>query len=107
MSNHNQTRHSAMSSTCEKKLCKQREAIPPYTIDVDFEGASRAWRRNKVQIGTHLTSNKGVFRYACGVIKLNGQPCRGFPACWQYINKKNRLHRGWGECRDHMKLDSM
>lgn len=39
-------------------------------IDIDFDEASQAWRRNKKSL------LNGTFEYICGKITVSGQPCQ-------------------------------
>ena len=36
-----------------------------YTVDIDFDNASKAWRQNKKQDG------QGQFKYVCAAVKTN------------------------------------
>jgi len=40
-----------------------------YEVDIDFDGASQAWKLNKKSIGN------GSYKYICCVIKANGEKC--------------------------------
>ena len=40
-----------------------------YEVDIDFDGASEAWKSNKKSIGN------GSYKYICCVIKANGDKC--------------------------------
>jgi len=37
-----------------------------YTVDIDFDNASKAWRQNKKQDG------QGQFKYVCAAVKKDG-----------------------------------
>jgi hypothetical protein len=42
-----------------------------------------------------------MFRYRCGIIKKNGQPCNGH-CLMEWISKRDPNEvRGWSPCRDH------
>ena len=34
------------------KLVLLKEKVPKYEVKIDFDGASKAWRKNKISIGT-------------------------------------------------------
>ena len=58
-----------------------------YEVDIDFDGASEAWRANKKNTGN------GMFKYiCCGVTKsgnkCNRQPVLNYEYCKIHINKK-------------------
>ena len=40
-----------------------------YTVDIDFDEASKAWRENKKSIGN------GSYKYICDSITKNGNKC--------------------------------
>ncbi len=40
-----------------------------YTVDIDFDGASEAWKANKISKGN------GTYVYKCDAIKQDGLPC--------------------------------
>lgn len=40
-----------------------------YTVDIDFDNASKAWRQNKKQDG------QGQFKYVCAFVKKDGSMC--------------------------------
>jgi hypothetical protein len=40
-----------------------------YTVDIDFENASKAWRQNKKHDG------QGQFKYVCAFVKKDGSRC--------------------------------
>jgi len=40
-----------------------------YEVDIDFDGASQAWKLNKKSIGN------GSYKYICCVKKANGEKC--------------------------------
>ena len=40
-----------------------------FILDIDFDGASEAWRANKISKGN------GTYTYACKTIKQNGCKC--------------------------------
>lgn len=76
----------------------------PYEVKIDFDGASKAWRRNKVK-------NGASFRYCCGHIKANGERCKGFPVRLSQAKHEKDLDKrrmiqvlGSGFCRHHSHL---
>jgi hypothetical protein len=75
---------------------KRERQLDDQVTEMEFDVASRAWRRNKVR------KARG-FEYCCGATKQNGQPCRGVPYVWS--TSYRRLHtltsRGWSYCRQH------
>jgi len=48
-------------------------------MDINFDKASIAWRRNKLYIGN------GSFKYICGVTTKKGTPCKKTP-----VKNKNK-----------------
>ena len=40
-----------------------------YEVNIDFDGASEAWKSNKKSIGN------GSYKYICCVLKQNGEKC--------------------------------
>ena len=65
---------------------------------IDFDEASREWRRNK------LYSRFGFERYCCGFIKKNGEPCKGIPKIWAktFRPKNEKLIKRHGLCKEHI-----
>uniref|UniRef100_A0A6C0EMD1 Uncharacterized protein n=1 Tax=viral metagenome TaxID=1070528 RepID=A0A6C0EMD1_9ZZZZ len=61
-------------------------------MEIDFDGASRAWRANKTKKGSS-------FQYCCGVKKSNGKYCHGIPVHWS--RTKDSTLRDWGPCKRH------
>ena len=59
-----------------------------YESGIDFDEASREWRKNKVHIGN------GMFKYVCGALKADGKNnCKRNPGieydrCWQHRPRK-------------------
>ena len=47
----------------------KQELIPRYTVDIDFDGASQAWRANK-----KLLPNC-CYQYICGQVSISGKKC--------------------------------
>ena len=47
----------------------EKELVPRYTVEIDFDGASEAWRANK-----KLLSNC-CYQYVCGQISITGKKC--------------------------------
>ena len=43
-----------------------------YTVDIDFDEASRRWRANKKRVGLS-------FQYCCGEERPNGEFCKRAP----------------------------
>lgn len=41
-----------------------------FKVEINFDEASKAWRQNKVHV------SNGMFKYCCGVSKLNGGTCK-------------------------------
>ena len=52
----------------------QSKKIPLYDVDIDFDGASEAWNRNKKRIGN------GSYKYVscndCKAYTKSGHPCK-------------------------------
>lgn len=46
---------------------------PPYTVEIDFDGASMEWRKGKKAI------EGGAFQYICGAITQGGDLCKNQP----------------------------
>ena len=55
------------SQTREQK--KYEKIVPLYEVNIDFDGASEAWKSNKKYIGN------GSYKYICCVLKANGEKC--------------------------------
>ena len=72
----------------------------PYSIEFDFDKASKEWRRNKKYISN---SDRGMFEYRCGCPKMNGEPCNGVPIIKRYKRNPSKLPTGWSPCRIHAK----
>jgi len=47
----------------------KQERVPRYTVEIDFDGASEAWRANK-----KLLPNC-CYQYICGQISISGKKC--------------------------------
>jgi hypothetical protein len=52
-----------------KKEQQQQEYIPKYSVEIDFDGASVAWRANKKELPN------GCYQYICGEITKTGKKC--------------------------------
>jgi len=64
-----------------KQLTKEIQNVD-FEVDIDFDGASEAWRSNKKSIGN------GSYKYICSVEK-NGKKCgkscyKELLYCWQH-----------------------
>ena len=55
------------SQTREQK--KYEQIMPLYEVNIDFDGASEAWKSNKKYIGN------GSYKYICCATKANGEQC--------------------------------
>jgi hypothetical protein len=53
---------------------------PADEVDIDFDGASAAWRANKKYLGN------GMFVYRCSYIHSDGKPCRRTVEAQQRVN---------------------
>jgi hypothetical protein len=76
---------------------------PPYKVEIDFDGASVAWRKNKKKLGGYFHWG-GSFEYVCGLPrKSDGKPCQGHPKKWCKSRrpKDGTFMRDWGPCRHH------
>jgi hypothetical protein len=72
-----------------------------YSVDIDFDEASRAWRRNKV-VKASWGEQRGSFIYCCGFIKPDGKPCKAPPKHWcRSLRLKSNFTRDWGLCKYH------
>ena len=68
-----------------------------YKVEIDFDGASREWRKNKKRYG-------GSFVYVCGLPrKSDGKPCQAPPHKWcrSLRPKDETFMKDWGPCRYH------
>lgn len=45
-----------------------------FAVNIDFESAEKEWRKNKCSIGN------GAFKYICGALTKNGNPCKKSPS---------------------------
>lgn len=74
---------------------------PPYEVNIDFDGASKAWRRNKQHVG----QSKSMFQYVCGEPRYNGDPCHGTPfhhaASLRIKDSRGKYQKTWAPCRRH------
>lgn len=77
-----------------------------YLILLDFDEASRAWRKNKRK----MVGKEGTFEYVCGVIKKNGEICQGVPYTWckSYVRRFIKKYgfkpmREHSICKQHLK----
>lgn len=50
-----------------------RNKSPIYEVNIDFDEASEAWKKNKKSMGN------GVYKYVCGCDTKNGTPCQKKP----------------------------
>jgi len=70
-----------------KQLTKEIQNVD-FEVDIDFDGASEAWRSNKKSIGN------GSYKYICSVEKNRkrcGKSCyKQILYCWQH--RKQDLH---------------
>lgn len=55
-----------MKTRSQSKMFEQREQ---YIVDIDFDGASEAWKANKISKGN------GTYVYRCISILKKGLPC--------------------------------
>ena len=62
-----QTRSQTKSETTSQKIYEPM--IPLYEVNIDFDGASEAWKFNKKYIGN------GNYKYICCSMKANGEKC--------------------------------
>ena len=51
----------------------QSQKLQIYTVDIDFDEASRAWKSNKKSIGN------GQYQYVCEYISKTGKKCKKQP----------------------------
>jgi len=56
---------------------------PRYTVDINFDEASTAWRSNKARVGA-------CYKYVCGKTSAAGKPCQRKPVqncdhCHQHV----------------------
>ena len=59
-----------------------------YEVNIDFDGASEAWKKNKKSVGN------GCYKYIC-VAEKNGTTCgskcyKDLSYCWQHRNYENK-----------------
>ena len=52
-----------------KTRSQTKQELSQYTIEIDFDGASQAWRANK-----KLLPNC-CYQYVCGVVSISGKKC--------------------------------
>ena len=55
-----------------------------FTVDIDFDGASTAWKANKVPKGN------GTYGYKCEKLQRNGEPCSHIAAPWSDFCKRHQ-----------------
>lgn len=56
-------------SQTKRESEKYNNNVGKYTVEIDFDGASEAWRANKKELPN------GCYFYICGKITLNGKKC--------------------------------
>jgi hypothetical protein len=54
-----------------------------FTIDIDFDEASRSWMSNKLSIGN------GSYKYICGAITKKGDKCKNHTNCRLHKKQQN------------------
>jgi len=52
-----------------KKENEQTTYVGKYSVEIDFDGASQAWRANKKELPN------GCYGYICGYITMSGKKC--------------------------------
>lgn len=52
-----------------KMKTRSQTRLQTYTVDIDFDGASEAWKANKIPKGN------GTYAYRCSATKKDGTPC--------------------------------
>ena len=62
------------------------DELTPYSVSIDFDGASKSWMSNKKK------NKKGEIKYICGYEKLDGSKCQ---------RSKSKKSCGWGLCAAH------
>ena len=60
---------------------KTRELQTIYTVDIDFDEASEAWRANKKKL------SNGCYAYTCCKQLKNGSMCRQIPRDGDYCSR--------------------
>ena len=74
-----------------------------FSVNIDFEEASKEWRRNKKNMG------HGFFQYRCGAQKSRGKYCRKLPHSIQIeqrVRKCKPLFGEWEYCSYHKKCNT-
>jgi hypothetical protein len=56
-----------MQTRSQTKIKSQSKYL--YEVNIDFDGASEAWKANKKSIGN------GSYKYICSILKANGEKC--------------------------------
>lgn len=73
--------------------------------EIDFDGASRAWRANKVRKAPLGLRGCSMFAYCCGATKANGEPCKAPPHIWKRSVRSalglDKEGREWSPCKLH------
>ena len=69
-----------------EKREKQKIVKPTYNVSIDFDYASRMWKKNKEHLGN------GYYVYICGFTTKKGTPCknkcyRDYKKCYLHKNK--------------------
>jgi len=70
-----------------KKIKEERENIVLYMVEIDFDEASTAWKKNKKSIGN------GSYKYICCCETKSGTQCKresmkGHNCCKIHLNSK-------------------
>lgn len=55
-----------------------------FTVDIDFDSASSAWKANKVAKGN------GTYGYKCEKLQRNSQPCSHIAFPWSDFCKRHQ-----------------
>jgi hypothetical protein len=53
----------------------KKQKIKMYEVNIDFDEASRCWKKNKSPLGN------GTYKYVCGAITKTGNKCKNHPNC--------------------------
>jgi hypothetical protein len=56
-------------SQTRRDQTKNKQMTSLYEVNIDFDGASEAWKANKKSIGN------GSYKYICSILKANGEKC--------------------------------
>jgi hypothetical protein len=80
-----------METRSQTRLLKNQETLVlELEVNIDFDGASRAWKENKKYMGN------GTYKYICSNLKKDGKICgkscyKSSDQCWHHNKMRTRI----------------